>query len=75
MKEQIDRVVRDILGNIDRASTINPLLAAAFAELEADGLRTAAELCALLDRWAMDVTLSPNDRAYACQQLDSLPDF
>jgi hypothetical protein len=74
MSEQIDRVVRDILVQLDRARTTNPQLAAALAELGADGRSVAGELRALLDKWAMDLP-SAEDRAYARQQLDSLPDF
>lgn len=75
MNEQIDRVVRDILGNLAQARTANPLVAACLDAHGAGWLRTAAELRAVLDNWTIDETLPADNRAYARQQLDSLPDF
>lgn len=75
MKKQIDELVQNIQDNLARRSAAAPRFAAVFAVLKIDGLSVAVELRAVLINWTMDVLLSPEDRAYASQQLGYLPDF
>lgn len=76
MKTQIDNLVRGIRHDLAQLSPAVPELAAFFLQaIGADGLSKATEQRAILGRWAEDVTLPPDVRDYAQQQLATLPDF
>lgn len=75
MKKQIDELVQKIQCNLACPPAADPQFAAIFAALRIDGLSVAIELRAVLINWTIDVLLSLEDRAYASQQLESLPDF
>lgn len=75
MKTQIDNLVRGIRHDLAQPSPAVPELVAFFQAIGADGLSTATERRAILGRWAEDVTLPPDVRDYAQQQLATLPSF
>jgi hypothetical protein len=75
MKKQIDELVQNIQRTLACPPAANQYVAAAFVDLQIDGLSVAIDLRAVLMNWTVDVLLSPEDRAYAAQELGSLPDF
>ncbi len=75
MKTQIDNLVRGIHHDLAQPSPAVPELAAFFQTIGVDGLSKAVAQRAILDRWAEDMTLPPDVRDYAQQQLATLPDF
>ena len=75
MKTQIDNLARGILHDLAQPSPAVPELAAFFQAIGADGFSKAVAQRAILARWAEDVTLTPDVRHYAQQQLATLPDF
>lgn len=75
MKTQIDNLARGILHDLAQPSPAAPELAAFFQAIGADGFSKAVAQRAILARWAEDVTLTPDVRDYARQQLATLPDF
>ena len=75
MKTQIDNLVRGIQHDLAQPSPAVPELAAFFQAIGADGFSKAVAQRAILVRWSEDVTLTPDVRDYAQQQLATLPDF
>lgn len=75
MKTQIDNLVRDIRHALAQPSPAVPEVAAFVQAIGADGPSRATEMRAILGRWAEDVTLPQDVRAYAQQQLATLPAF
>jgi hypothetical protein len=75
MKKQIDELVREIRRHLDRPGQADPQMAATLAAHQLDGLGIARSYGTALTNLAKDVTMSADDRAYAGEQLDSLPDF
>ena len=75
MKTQIDNLVRGIHHDLAQPSPAVPELAAFLQTIGADGLSKAVAQRTILGRWAEDVTLTPDVRDYAQQQLATLPDF
>lgn len=75
MKTQIDILVRGIQHDLAQSSPAEPVLAAFFLAIGADGFSRAVTQRTILGRWAEDVTLPPDVRDYAQQQLAILPAF
>ena len=75
MTTQIDNLVRGIHHDLAQPSPAVPELAAFFQTIGADGLSKAVAQRAILGRWAEDVTLTPDVRDHAQQQLATLPDL
>jgi len=75
MKTEIDNLVRGILYDIAHPCPAIPELAAVCRVLGLDGHFKAVGQRAILARWAEDITLRREDRAYAQLQLAALPRF
>ena len=75
MKDQINKLVSEILHDLKQSPPDIPELAAAFRAMGVDGRSRAVAKRAVLRRWSEDITLSQDMRDYAQQQLDLLPDF
>ncbi len=75
MKSQIDNLMRSILHDLARTTSMEPPLATLFRAIRVDGLSKAVDQRATLRRWAEDVTLPADVQHYAQERVAALPDF
>ena len=75
MKTQIDILVRGIQHDLAQPSCTVPDLAAFLHYIGVDGLSRATAQRNILARWSEDMSLCPDVRNYARQQLDALTAF
>jgi hypothetical protein len=75
MKQKIDILVQNINANLSMPPAVDSQVEEMHLALGTDPLSVASELRACLARWADDMTLSIDDRAYADKQLKALPSF
>jgi hypothetical protein len=75
MKKRIDELVREILRHLGRPKQADPQVETVLAASGLDGLGLARTYRTALANLAEHGALSADDRAYARQQFDTLPDF
>jgi hypothetical protein len=74
MKDQIDALVHSILDDLAQQDPV-PEIRVGLQLVGMDRHSRAAAKRATIERWSMDETLPADDRKYAQQRLDALPDF
>ncbi|MFM4731867.1 hypothetical protein [Aeromonas salmonicida] len=75
MKANIDKLRCEIQHSLAQQSPTIPELAAVLSTLGLTGVPKAIRLRNQIIERTKDITLSPDERAYAQQQLDDLPSF